>query len=270
MHFSWTGILLLATGCGAAACHGKGCARSPCPEGMVHIPAGTFEMGIDIPEAYPSEKPVHKVTLSAFCLDRTEVTLDAYDACVKAGKCRQGGGTGLYSCGKLPQHSGRPVNCVTWAQAKEYCEAQAGRLPTEAEWEYAARGTDGRLYPWGDEPPDRTRFWANGGDDRYCPDCPTKVGQYPKGASPFGMLDMIGNVKEWVADYKVQYPAEPQTNPLATVPAEPEFRDRVLRGAHGGYKAADALHSRATIRRSSPESWTHTTVGFRCSKSIEP
>jgi iron(II)-dependent oxidoreductase len=83
------------------------------------------------------------------------------------------------------------MNCVTRDQAAEYCQAQGGRLPTESEWEYAARGTDGRLYPWGNEPPDRTRFWG-GDDDRYCPGCPTIVGRFPKGASPFGVLDMIG------------------------------------------------------------------------------
>jgi formylglycine-generating enzyme required for sulfatase activity len=237
---------------------------------MIHIPAGTFAMGIDIPEAYSDEKPVHKVTLSAFCMDRTEVTLDAYDACVKSGKCDTGGGTGLYSCGKLPQHSGRPVNCVTWDQAKAYCEAQGGRLPTEAEWEYAARGTDGRLYPWGNQPPDRTRFWAGDGEDRYCPGCPTTVGRFPKGASPFGVLDMIGNVKEWVADYDGPYAKEPRTNPLNLVPISPDNRRRAIRGVHGGYKQINALESRATLRHSTPGSWTHTTVGFRCAKSIDP
>lgn len=270
MRRAWAATLALVAGCGAAACHGKGCSGSPCPEGMLHIPAGTFEMGIDIPEAYSNEKPVHRVTLSAFCMDRTEVTLDAYDACVKSGRCADGGGTGLYSCGKLPEHSGRPVNCVTWTQAEAYCEAQGGRLPTEAEWEYAARGTDGRLYPWGNEPPDRTRFWAGDAEDRYCPSCPTKVGSFPRGASPFGVLDMIGNVKEWVADYYGPYPAGPQTNPLNTRPRSPEYRARVLRGSHAGYKPENALRARATRRHFSPERWTHTTEGFRCAKSIEP
>src|SRR5262245_60267408 len=108
------GVVLFGSACAVSACRGAGRSRSACPEGMVPIPAGTFEMGSDIPEADPDEKPVHRVTLSAFCMDRTEVTLDAYDACVKSGKCKAGGGTGLYSCGKMPEHSGRPVNCVTW------------------------------------------------------------------------------------------------------------------------------------------------------------
>jgi formylglycine-generating enzyme required for sulfatase activity len=236
---------------------------------MVHIPAGTFQMGIDIPESYPDEKPVHKVTLSAFCIDRTEVTVDAYDACVKSKKCKSGGGSGLYACSKLPDHSGRPMNCVTWDQAVEYCQAQGARLPTEAEWEYAARGTDGRLYPWGNEPPDRTRFWAGETEDRYCPDCPTKVGQFPKGASPFGVLDMIGNVAEWVADFKGRYPSKPQTNPFNNVPMSDSMRKRVIRGGHAGHRAENALESRATLRHGAFGEWTHTTEGFRCAKSIE-
>jgi formylglycine-generating enzyme required for sulfatase activity len=236
---------------------------------MVHIPAGTFDMGIDIPEAYSDEKPVHKVTLSAFCMDRTEVTLDAYDACVKAGQCSAVANANSISCGKLPENSGRAVNCVTWDQAQAYCKARDGRLPTEAEWEYAARGTDGRLYPWGNEPPDRTRFQGSDDGDRFCPGCPRKVGQFPKGASPFGVLDMLGNVLEWVADYKGPYPKEPRTNPI-NIPYADGAKRRVIRGDHAGFAPEHALEARVTARHATPGSWTHPTVGFRCAKSVDP
>jgi eukaryotic-like serine/threonine-protein kinase len=261
----WCGLTTLMACRGGGAQLGCG---SPCPDGMVHIPAGTFEMGSNFEKAFPKEKPIHRVTLSAFCMDRTEVTIDAYAECVKAGKCGEGGGTGLYGCGRLPEHSGRAMNCVTWNQADHYCKQHGARLPTEAEWEYAARGTDGRLYPWGNQEPDRTRYWA--GSDPICHFCPTKVGSFPAGASPFGVLDMVGNVQEWVADYYGPYSAAPQTNPLQTV-HESQFSRRVQRGAWGGFEPSDIPRkpSRVTQRFGKSEKTTHTSEGFRCAKSLD-
>ncbi len=248
-----------STGCGAA-----------CPEGMVYIPAGTFQMGTDFEHAFSDERPVHQVTLSAFCMDRAEVTIDAYAECIKAGKCGEGGGTGLYGCGKLPEHSGRPMNCVTWTQADRYCKQRGARLPTEAEWEYAARGTDGRLYPWGHEAPNETHYWG-GSNDFDCRGCPAKVGSHPGGASPFGVLDMVGNVAEWVADIYAPYSAEPQTNPLQTMPQHDHWPLRVQRGSWGG-RDLDGIRekvSRVTGRTGKAETDTHTSEGFRCAKSLE-
>jgi formylglycine-generating enzyme required for sulfatase activity len=227
-------------------------------------------MGSTHPKAYSDEGPIHKVTLSAFCMDRTEVTLDAYDACVKAKKCAPHSGAGYITCGRLPEHSGRPINCVSWEHADAYCKAQGGRLPTEAEWEYAARGTDGRLYPWGNEPPDRSRFWAGDWDDQICNGCPTKVGQFPKGASPFGVLDMIGNVNEWVADYAADYPTDLQTNPHIKIAPDPNHPRRSIRGGHGGFDPTDASESRASRRHDTPGNWTRFSIGFRCAKSLTP
>jgi formylglycine-generating enzyme required for sulfatase activity len=263
-------LLLLVISCGSGNGARLGCGAR-CPEGMVLIPAGTFEMGTNFEHAFADERPVHKVTLSAFCLDRTEVTLDAYAQCAQAGKCGKAGGTGLYGCGKLPEHSGRPMNCVTWNQSVAFCKARGARLPTEAEWEYAARGTDGRLYPWGNEAPDRTRFWA-GSTEFACPGCPTKVGSFPAGASPFGVLDMVGNVLEWVADYHAHYPAEPQTNPLQNVPPYPRDPTRVQRGGDGGFGklAVDERDGRVTRRYSMSEHYTHTGEGFRCAQPLAP
>lgn len=162
------------------------------------------------------------------------------------------------------------MNCVTWIQADHYCKQQGARQPTEAEWEYAARGTDGRFYPWGDEAPNETHYWG-GADDPGCPGCPTKVGSFPAGASPFGVLDMVGNVSEWVADLYAHYTPEPQTNPLQTVPQYAHSPLRVQRGGWGGRAPKDSAKkvSRVTRRGGRSDTDTHTTEGFRCAKSLE-
>jgi len=170
---------------------------------MVYVPAGEFLMGSSDTDgqARNDEKPQHTVYLDAYWIDRTEVTNAQYRKCVEAGACREPG------CWDDENYNapGQPVVCATWDDAQSYATWVGGRLPTEAEWEKAARGTDGRIYPWGDEF-DGTRlnycdrsceedYKDTGADDGYALTAP--VGRYPSGASPYGALDMAGNVWEW-------------------------------------------------------------------------
>lgn len=134
------------------------------------------------------------VKVDPFWIDRTEVTVTAYLACVAQGRCTAPGSSRSACNGSQPEtRGGHPINCVTWEQANQYCVWAGKRLPRESEWEFAARGTDGRRYPWGNgKPTDQAcsgRFQSG-----TCP-----AGSKPADASPFGVLDMAGNVKEWTA-----------------------------------------------------------------------
>ncbi len=147
--------------------------KAPGPrEGMVAIPSGTFAMGSD--DGPPTEKPVHSTTVAAFQIDRTEVTVSAYDACVKAGACTPAA-TGPFCNGAQPERANHPVNCVNWNQSTAYCAWAGKRLPATAEWEYAARGPEARRWPWGQTPPGQQMCW-NG--QSTCP-----VGSHPDGLS---------------------------------------------------------------------------------------
>ncbi len=225
---------------------------SRCPPAAVLVPGGTFTMGNDAPESAPDERPAHPVTLAAYCIDRTEVTVDRYAQCVTAGACRR-------AATALPQGE-TPVSGVDWSQADSFCRFVGGRLPTEAEWEFAARGTDGRAFPWGNDPPtDCTRMdWTVGGES--CRGVgPSDVGRFPAGASPFGVLDMAGNVWEWTADWYTRTYAEgPQTQP--TGPAEGSAR--VTRG--GGWNNDQRERFRATRREGEHPAFRDYDLGFRC------
>ncbi len=231
---------------------------------MVSVPAGEFEMGS--PEGADDQRPVHTVALDAFWLDRTEVTNGQFAAFLNdRGNREEAGVTWLNledaDCpieqvnGKfLPwsRYTDHPVMGVTWYGAASYCAWAGARLPTEAEWEYAARGPEGQTYPWGDEGPtcDRAQYTGCAGDA-------VPVGSLPDGASWCGALDMAGNVWEWVVDWYGDYPSERQTNPTG-----PETgTSRVLRGGSWDY---DPKGVRSAVRRRSPPASRSKVHGFRC------
>jgi len=226
-------------------------------DGMVQIfvPAGDFVMGnaIDDPHADEDEIPQHNVFLDPFWIDRTEVTNAMYVLCMSAGKCTPPARSIYYT---EPEYANHPAVGISWVQAQEYCEWAGRRLPTEAEWEKTARGVDGRIYPWGNTPPGSEYSNFNQQVNET-----TQVGMHPKGASPYGALDMAGNVWEWVADgYEPDfYSHSAEENPISNSPVN----RRVLRG---GNWDSNAEGIRVTNRF-----WAfpgrNDTDGFRCAKS---
>jgi serine/threonine-protein kinase len=241
------------------------------PPGTVYVPLGEFIMGSD--EGESDEQPVHTVYLDAFHIDRTEVTNAQYQKCVEAGACQVPisceGGEPTYGDVSKADHA---VICVNWNDARAYCAWAGKRLPTEAEWEKVARGTDGRTYPWGNTSDgSRLNFcdrncqfdWKDSNaDDDYAQTAP--VGSYPQGASPYGALDMAGNVWEWVADWydSGYYSQSPARNP----PGPDSGEYRVLRGGSWLNGAADV--------RSAARFWfvpaaRYLDVGFRCARGSQ-
>lgn len=181
--------------------------RTSSADGMVQvfIPGGKFQMGGFDGDAQKDEKPTHGVTISPFWMDKVEVTNGMYQLCVLAGACqapREVKSETRPNYFSNKDFADYPVVYVSWNDADNYCKWAGRRLPTEAEWEYAARGSaDFRRYPWGEQSPDNSL--AN--YDYQMKDT-ARVGSFPKGASPFGILDLAGNVWEWVADYyQVEY-----------------------------------------------------------------
>ncbi len=217
---------------------------------MVYVPEGDFLMGSADSDAQANvdEKPQHTVFLNAYWIDKHEVTNAQYEKCVAAGACREvvvAGATGFDG----PR---QPVVGVSWDDAVAYGKWVGGRLPTEAEWEKAARGTDGRIYPWGNDwDPTRLDSKEDG------PGSTTDVGSYPAGASPYGALDMAGNVWDWVSDWFGRPDAsEPQRNP--TGPAA--GTDKVMRG--GSW--ADSQFNCRTAARFADDPISHSIrTGFR-------
>jgi formylglycine-generating enzyme required for sulfatase activity len=226
-------------------------------KGMIYIPEGEFIMG---GKGRDAEKPVHKVYLSAFYIDKYEVTVDEYAACVKAGVCNKPG-TGKNCNYGETERGNHPINCVTWYDAYGYCRWAGKRLPTEAEWEKAARGTDGRKYPWGDTEVTCSYAVMNDGG----PGCGTErtwpVGSKPKGASPYGLMDMAGNVWEWVMDW---YDKDYYKNSTDRNPEGPDSgRYRVYRGGSWNYIAR---RQRAADRSGYFPDKYFDFVGFRCAR----
>lgn len=226
---------------------------------MVYVPAGSFSMGST---ASIDEAPVHTVTLDAYWIDKFEVTNAQYKLCVDDGVCTPpdtgGSETRNAYFGEL-EFGNYPVVFVDWYQADTYCAWTGGRLPTEAEWEKAARGEDERIYPWGNQPPtcDLTNYEI--APSTWCVGDTTRVGNYPDGASPFGALDMAGNLWEWVADWYAEnyYSNSPEANPTGPL----NGADKVLRGGAWGYYE-DGV--RSADRGWSAPSEAYRNGGFRC------
>lgn len=213
---------------------------------MVQVPAGEFFMGcnerVDT-ECPEDEKPGRQVyNLEAFRIDKTEVTVAQYSKCVAVGGCSSPntGGSCNYGQGGGGNH---PVNCVDWAQADAYCRWAGKRLPTEQEWEKAARGTNGYKYPWGNEW-NQSRANTDGSGDGYSETAP--VGSFPTGASPYGVLDMAGNVWEWTADW---YDA-----------------GQTKRAVRGGSWYARPRVARASLRGRDDPGGRNGKLGFRCAR----
>ncbi len=251
-------------------------ACTPIPPGMVYIPGGPFVMGTDqvdtehraaeygiIKPWYEDEHPAHAVNIPAFYLDKYEVTNADYQVFVRATQQRPPSDWG--GSRHPPGRARHPVTSVTWDDADAYCRWAGKRLPTEAEWEKAARGFEGRLYPWGD------RFEQDRANLGGARNGTAAVGSYPDGQSPMGVHDLAGNVWEWTADWYQPYPGN------AAAPAETPSR-RVLRGASWagvGHFPPDALHAilahnaRGAFRFGADPTGRLNDVGFRCAKDAE-
>lgn len=244
---------------------------SPHP-GMVQIPGGEFQMGRD--DGPLNERPAHQVFLPTFYIDRTLVTVTEFATFVQA-KGPTGPQGEMYldvhdPDNHIQQRDGvwvpdkgfelHPVGEVSWFGAVAYCQWRQKRLPSEAEWEKAARGTDGRLYPWGNEAPRPDLTFIGGRRGQTVP-----VGSYPKAASPYGVLDMAGPVWEWTVSLAKAYPYDPQDGREdLTVGAS-----RVLRSNHAGSLAEGRTTTARELVQPLRQSTGHAYIGFRCVKPLE-
>ena len=229
---------------------------------MALVPAGDFTMGDN--NGPEDERPAHVVYLDAYYMDIFEVTNKQYEACVDAGICQppvSGSSNTRSSYYGDPQYENYPVIYVNGDMANTYCRVwRSAELPTEAQWEKAARGTDARTYPWGEEVPDCNiaNYWSL--TSGVCVGDTTAVGSYESGKSPYGIYDMAGNVWEWVTDWysETYYQNSPAANPLGPDSGQ-------VRAARGGAWLSDYPFLRAAGRHSE-SNWQQGffDAGFRC------
>ncbi|MBK9031758.1 MAG: SUMF1/EgtB/PvdO family nonheme iron enzyme [Myxococcales bacterium] len=231
------------------------------PTGMVLVPAGEYLIGRTGEDAFGA--PLQAVTLQGFYIDKTEVTVAAYGRCVAAGACTVPGVDD--SCpaqsgnwGK-PDRADHPVNCVSFAQALTYCNWLGKRLPANDEWEKAARGTDGRTYPWGEQTPSCKRAVIKGCTRGIT----APVGSRPAGASPYGLLDMAGNVRE-IALSKNLLRYQMDRLPITVAGLEPIAENGAARGGDVDAHATDSAFKVWATENHGVADW----VGFRCAASV--
>jgi iron(II)-dependent oxidoreductase len=234
---------------------------------MVLIPAGPFTMGGN--NGPKDERPEHRVILEDFYIDRNKVTNGQFARFMNIRASNANDGRRWYDIDDTdarihrrngrwsahPGHENHPVVEVSWYGALAYCSWRGKRLPTEAEWEKAARGPDGRKYPWGNDPPDKTRAHFGGGWNELTP-----VGNFAKGASPYGVLDMAGNGWEWVSSAYRPYPYDPRDG-------REDSNLEAIRGTRGGGHDSrpedlTATHRGAHVSRN-PRGGHHN-ITFRC------
>jgi formylglycine-generating enzyme required for sulfatase activity len=256
-------------GCNAdGQCVSGGCGIK-CGE-MVTVPGGLFWQGcnesVDT-ECYDSEKPYHQVNVPLFEIDKYELTVSLYGSCVTKGGCTVPSTNSSYCNWGATGKEDHPVNCITWYQAREYCAWAGRRLCSESEWEKASRGTDGRKFPWGNW---KATCNIEGigeavHDPCRCDGATCAVGSKPSGASPYGALDMSGNVFEWVEDdYHNSYNGAP-TNGRAWVDG-PRDSHRVKRGGSFA-RGVGASVLRSSYRTSSLPADAFGSIGVRCCRS---
>ena len=232
--------------------------RPNIPRGaMATILAGKVKMGSDNGDA--DEKPITERAVAAFELDVLEVTVADYEACVQGGKCTEPvRAEGNCNWGK-PDRRDHPVNCVDQAQATAYCASVGKRLPSETEWEMAARGTAGRTYPWGNEPPAGQLCWNGVGSDvgKGKRQATCVVGTHPGGITPEGVHDMAGNVWEWTSSKYCPYESGECSDARAV------FRGGGFNNSAPGYvRGADRTKDKPTAR--------NDNLGFRCARNPPP
>jgi formylglycine-generating enzyme required for sulfatase activity len=264
------GFIRLISGCAivlAALAAPSDGGQAGVPEDMVRVPAGTFFMGRD--DGPADERPRHRVEIGEFLVDRDKVTNAAFAMFLNAVGERGQRGEKYYDTddndsrihrrdGKWQAHAGHerhPVVEASWDGARAYCAWAGKRLPTEAEWEKAARGTDERKYPWGNEAPDKTRAHFGAGWNDLRP-----VGSFPKGASPYGALDMAGNGWEWVSSLYRPYP-------YAARDGREDPANEQARGTRGGGHDSSAEDLTTTQRGrhvSRNPRGGHHNISFRC------
>jgi formylglycine-generating enzyme required for sulfatase activity len=247
-------------------------------DAMVTVPAGPFWMGANVdgtqcPSNQPdspaeaAESPCHQVNVPSFRIDKYEVAVSRYKECVEAGQCSVPAVSpwDRLNWGK-PGKEQHPVNGVDWSQARAYCLWAGKRLCSESEWEKAARGTDGRLYPWGNQPATCRYAVMNDGDwSNFCGRNGTMpVGSMPAGASPYGAMDMAGNVFEWVQDgYHPDYTGAPTDGSAWENPDDSSRVDR------GGSFITYPFYLRSSFRAKAPgPSFMDVDLGFRCCQSL--
>ncbi len=264
-----------STACSATQrCTAGRCAEA-CPAGMRLIPAGEIVMGgEDLAPRFGSAEYYrnHRVRLSAFCMDETEVTVEAYGQCLSPRACTTPGTTTTDSVycnwtttGPVAGREQHPINCIDWNAASAYCRFRGGALPTEAQWEYAARSSDNRLYPWGNAAPTSQLCWSGGGTSRTST---CSVREHPATGNAHMLFGMSGNVWEWTADCYGVYPSDfgvPILDPFGPMgSACMSSTSRVYRG--GSWNHVVDLHVRAAIRGFLSPADRLNVVGFRCSR----
>jgi serine/threonine-protein kinase len=247
---------------------------------MMYVPAGPFTMGASADQVmadcailrgecerewFADQEPPHLVELDAFWMDQTEVTNAMYALCVNAGACKPPRITSSDLSDSYydnPEFADYPVIYMNWNQANDYCEWAGARLPTEAEWEKAARGTDARFFPWGDSTPTCSLMNFHPVNGSACKGDPNAARDYPDGQSPYQIFNLAGNVFEWVSDWydANYYSVSPAGNPQGP----PGGLAKIMRGGSWYY---DAEFARATYRYHQDARYYYSFTGFRCVRS---